>query len=55
MNSQGMPGAPNMKMYSKDDLLNMENVGEEDADEEGDEDDEHFPSKLVNTFVLCNI
>eukprot|EP00268_Persea_americana_P069518 TRINITY_DN988_c0_g1_i3.p1 TRINITY_DN988_c0_g1~~TRINITY_DN988_c0_g1_i3.p1 ORF type:complete len:261 (+),score=67.43 TRINITY_DN988_c0_g1_i3:115-897(+) len=43
---EGMPGAPNMKMYSKDDLLNMENVGEEDADEEGDEDDEHFPSKL---------
>lgn len=35
-----------MKMYSKDDLLNMQNFGEEDADED-DEDDDHFPSKLV--------
>lgn len=48
MYSQGMPGAPNMKMYSKDDLLNMQNFGEEDADED-DEDNDHFPSKLVYT------
>ncbi|PIA64410.1 hypothetical protein AQUCO_00100115v1 [Aquilegia coerulea] len=41
---QGMPGAPGMKMYSKDDLLNN-NFGEDDAeDDEDDEDD--FPSKL---------
>ncbi|KAF8393507.1 hypothetical protein HHK36_021751 [Tetracentron sinense] len=44
---EGMPGAPNMKMYSKDDLLNMQNFGNEDADEDDDDDDEgDFPSKL---------
>uniref|UniRef100_A0A803P2X6 Saposin B-type domain-containing protein n=1 Tax=Cannabis sativa TaxID=3483 RepID=A0A803P2X6_CANSA len=43
---QGMPGAPGMKMYSKDDLLNN-NFGDEDADDDDDEDDNtHFPSKL---------
>lgn len=43
---QGMPGAPGMKMYSRDDLMNMNNFGGEDEDE--DEDDEtNFPSKLV--------
>ncbi|XP_058068021.1 uncharacterized protein LOC131217180 isoform X2 [Magnolia sinica] len=42
---EGMPGAPGMKMYSKDDLLNMKNFGDEDGDED-DEDDDGFPSKL---------
>ncbi|XP_077217121.1 uncharacterized protein LOC143851537 [Tasmannia lanceolata] len=41
---QGMPGAPGMKMYSKEDLLNQ-NFGDEDADEDDDDNDE-FPSKL---------
>ncbi|GLT79055.1 hypothetical protein SLA2020_505650 [Shorea laevis] len=46
---EGMPGAPNMKMYSRDQLMNMKNFGE-DADEDEDEDDEEvpFPSKLGN-------
>ncbi|XP_061352655.1 uncharacterized protein LOC133297505 [Gastrolobium bilobum] len=45
---EGMPGAPGMKMYSRDDLMNMKNFGDEDAeDEDEDEDDEaSFPSKL---------
>eukprot|EP01018_Ginkgo_biloba_P015054 Gb_15758 [translate_table: standard] len=37
-----MPGAPNMKMYSKDDLMNMPNFGGEDEDED-DEDDDYTP------------
>ncbi|CAI9100533.1 OLC1v1037657C3 [Oldenlandia corymbosa var. corymbosa] len=46
---EGMPGAPGMKMYSRDDLMNMKNFGEDDADEDEDEDDDetNFPSKLV--------
>ncbi|KAK9149481.1 hypothetical protein Scep_008238 [Stephania cephalantha] len=44
---EGMPGAPGMKMYSKDDLLNMRNFGEDpDEDEDDDEDSDDFPSKL---------
>lgn len=45
-----MPGAPNMKMYSRDDMMNMQNFGNEDADDDDDEendDDTSFPSKLV--------
>lgn len=44
---EGMPGAPNMKMYSRDQLMNMNNPGE-DADDDDDEDDEEapFPSKV---------
>lgn len=44
-----MPGAPGMKMYSRDDLMNnMQNLGNEDADEEDDDDDDsEFPSNLV--------
>lgn len=40
-----------MKMYSRDDLMNMQNFGDEDADADEDEDDDetHFPSKLVST------
>lgn len=41
-----MPGAPGMKMYSRDELMNMKNIGEEDDDEDDDEE-ENFPSKLV--------
>jgi len=47
---QGMPGAPGMKMYSRDDLMNMKNFGGEDGDEEDEDDDDDeasFPSKLV--------
>ncbi|KAL5975591.1 hypothetical protein ACLOJK_019916 [Asimina triloba] len=42
---KGMPGAPGMKMYSRDDLMNMQNFGDEDGDED-DEDDDGFPSKM---------
>jgi hypothetical protein len=43
-----MPGAPGMKMYSRDDLMNMKNFGNEGDDDEDDDDDEaQFPSKLV--------
>ena len=41
-----------MKMYSRDDLMNMKNFGGEDADDEDDDDDDddtQFPSKLVIT------
>lgn len=44
---EGMPGAPGMKMYSREDLMNMKNFGEEeDADDEDDDDETRFPSKL---------
>lgn len=42
-----MPGAPGMKMYSREDLMNQ-NFGEEDADED-EYDEAEFPSKLVRT------
>ena len=44
---QGMPGAPSMKMYSREDLTNMQNFGDADPDEDSDDDESHFPSKLV--------
>lgn len=47
---QGMPGAPGMKMYSREDLMNQ-NFGGEDADEDEDDDEEHFPSNLVSTSL----
>nr|DAD48943.1 TPA_asm: hypothetical protein HUJ06_018880 [Nelumbo nucifera] len=45
---EGMPGAPSMKMYSREDLMNMQNFGDEDNDDDDDDDDdeEDFPSKL---------
>ncbi|XP_027176625.1 uncharacterized protein LOC113775808 [Coffea eugenioides] len=43
---EGTPGAPGMKMYSKEDLMNMENFGDDDVDEEDDEDEAQFPSNL---------
>ena len=45
-----MPGAPNMKMFSREDLMNN-NFGakdEEDDADDDDEDDDQFPSKLVH-------
>ena len=42
-----MPGAHGMKMYSKNDLLNMKNLGEDDAKDDSDDEQEDFPSKLV--------
>lgn len=42
-----MPGAPSMKMYSRDDLM-KNNFGTEDDDDEDDEDeDDNFPKNLV--------
>ncbi|KAF5481891.1 hypothetical protein F2P56_002503 [Juglans regia] len=44
---EGMPGAPGMKMYSRDELMNMNKFGEEDDEDDDDtDDDENFPSKL---------
>ncbi|XP_019447990.1 PREDICTED: nucleophosmin isoform X2 [Lupinus angustifolius] len=45
---EGMPGAPGMKMYSRDELMNMKNFGDEDADDEDEDDDDEadLPSKL---------
>lgn len=34
-----------MKMYSREDLMNMENFGDED--DEDDDDESHFTSKMV--------
>lgn len=53
--SQGMPGAPNMKMYSREDLMNMNNFGGEDDDEDDEDDedeDDKFPANLV-TYLTC--
>lgn len=54
---QGMPGAPGMKMYSRDDLMNMKNFGDEDGDDEDEDDNEEasFPSKLVLTVPFIYI
>ncbi|CAH9104274.1 unnamed protein product [Cuscuta europaea] len=41
---QGMPGAPGMKMYSRENLMNQ-NIGDEDADEDDDDKDD-FPKNL---------
>lgn len=52
-----MPGAPNMKMYSRDELMNMKNFGNEDADDDDDDDEDEetsFPSKLV-IWHFCNL
>ena len=42
-----MPGAPGMKMYSRDDLMNMNNFGGDDEEEDDDDEEAHFPSNLV--------
>ncbi|XWS72149.1 hypothetical protein CRYUN_Cryun02cG0015500 [Craigia yunnanensis] len=43
---EGMPGAPGMKMYSREELMNMKNLGEDADEEEDDEEEEQFPSNL---------
>ncbi|XP_022756442.1 uncharacterized protein LOC111304186 [Durio zibethinus] len=44
---EGMPGAPSMKMYSREELMNMKNLGEDDDNDEEDEDEEEqFSSNL---------
>lgn len=42
---EGMPGAPNMKMYSREDLMNQ-NFGDENDDEDEDDNEENFSSNL---------
>ncbi|KAH6761718.1 nucleophosmin [Perilla frutescens var. hirtella] len=42
---EGMPGAPGMKMYSREDLMNQ-NFGAGDGDDEDDDDADEFPSNL---------
>ncbi|XP_020271947.1 uncharacterized protein LOC109847110 [Asparagus officinalis] len=44
---EGMPGAPSMKMYSRDDIMNNR-FGDEDGDDEDDDDEDKFPGKLGN-------
>jgi hypothetical protein len=47
-----MPGAPSMKMYSRDDLM-KNNFGTEDDDEDDDEDEEdNFPKNLVRIQTI---
>ncbi|OMO91624.1 hypothetical protein COLO4_18228 [Corchorus olitorius] len=44
---EGMPGAPSMKMYSREELMNSKNLGEDaDDEDEDDEEEEQFPSNL---------
>ncbi|XP_073000239.1 uncharacterized protein [Typha latifolia] len=44
---EGLPGAPNMKMFSRDDLMNNNfNADEDDEDDDDDDDVEDFPKKL---------
>ncbi|XP_074565332.1 uncharacterized protein LOC141821857 [Curcuma longa] len=46
---EGMPGAPGMKMYSREDLMSGKFGGEEDGDSDEDEDDDDdFPKKMGN-------
>lgn len=43
-----------MKMYSREELMNTKNFGDEDADEDDDEDsdeDANFRSNLVCWFI----
>lgn len=42
---EGMPGAPGMKMYSREDLMNQ-NFGDEDADDDDDDDEADLPKNL---------
>ena len=44
-----------MKMYSKEDLMNMKNFGADDVDEEDDEDEAQFPSNLVAKKILVGL
>lgn len=56
---QGMPGAPGMKMYSREDLM-KQNFGaeNEDGEDESDDEDDNFPSKFVQlsiSFIVIGI
>lgn len=45
-----------MKMYSREDLMNMKNFGDEDAEDEDEDDDEAgFPTKLVPSLIFILI
>lgn len=44
-----------MKMYSRDDLMNSKNLGDEDDDEDDEEEETSFPSKLVMSNFLSSI
>lgn len=46
-----MPGAPSMKMYSREDLMNM-NFGNEEPDDDEDDDEDNFPGNLVRYQFL---
>ncbi|GAV68295.1 DUF3456 domain-containing protein [Cephalotus follicularis] len=43
---EGMPGAPNMKMYSREDLMKNNMGNEEDDDDDEDDDVDNFPANL---------
>ncbi|KAF7106652.1 hypothetical protein CFC21_107372 [Triticum aestivum] len=46
---EGMPGAPNMKMYSRDDLMkNNFGVDGDEDDEDDDEEEDNLPKNLGN-------
>ncbi|KAL2930207.1 Elongation factor Ts, partial [Bienertia sinuspersici] len=50
---KGLPGAPGMKMYSREELMNMKNFGNEDVDEDEDEiedEEAQFKSNLGKAF-----
>lgn len=51
---QGMPGAPGMKMYSREDLMNQK-FGDEDAEDEDDDDESDLPKNLVRTMEKIQI
>lgn len=49
---QGMPGAPGMKMYSREDLMKQNFGAENENDEdESDDEDDGFPSNLVQLSI----
>ncbi|KAG1335370.1 hypothetical protein COCNU_03G014890 [Cocos nucifera] len=50
---EGMPGAPSTKMYSREELMNVKNFGDVEADEEEDDDD-GFPTKLGKVLKNTN-
>lgn len=42
-----------MKMYSREDLMNVKNIGDEEADD-GDEDDNDDGDKIPSNLVQSN-
>lgn len=50
---EGVPGASNLKMYSREDVLKVKNFGNDDGDDDDDEDDvdePHFHSNLAKAM-----